>query len=492
MIARSIYAQDIIQIRWITLLLLILSHVIFVTGIVVYFKSFINIKVREYTTLLALSILGQFILWMPVQFIPSYWIFNYVVILCSLGFLLISFNRKNDLMTYSFSFITGFLIGFIPVIMITNIPFILLMLIVAYVHLKPTNKKHFIFYFISFFIGTVATLVVYFSLIQNFNAFISNFRESINHLNYDQTHGLIPMIKWVIRSIQYLSNEILILSLVIILSDLFVKKQSYLTLKIFISIVLITAISFMIFDAILLSNEMGIFSPSIFLVLFFVLLYKNIHIKVFDHKILWIFLTLILMPFIASLGTNVPFILRGVAYVSVIFVSIYILIIFINEVRYKVIFTLFLFIATINFLRLPFIPGWTYQVLSEQRNPVRNLGISQNILIDDERYQILEKLKSILPDNDFVIVSHRSFWGYVYLLELKIPYLYFDFSENLFLEQFRLHHKDINDFAFIELSTVPFPSGFFDRLKSVGYDEDKFQKINITDQIVVYKNRNEN
>lgn len=489
--ARIIYPQEIVQIRWITLTMLFISHLIFVTSMSIYFNSYIKIKIKQFITLLALSLLGQFVLWMPVQFIPSYWLLNYVLILSSIGFLLISFKQSSNRIAYTLSFITGLLIGFIPFIMVTNVPFILLLLIVAYFHLKSTGIKHMLVYFSTFFLGIIVAFLLYFIFIQNFSYFIDNLIASINHLSHDQTHGLLPIIKWIIKSIQYIASEILILSLVIILSDLFVNRQTFFWLKISISIISIAAIGFMIAQGFILSNETGIFSPSIFLVLFFVLLYKNLHLRTIDTKQLWVFLMLFLMPFIASLGTNVHFILRGVAYMSVIFVTIFILSAFLNDNKYKVIFIFFLFVATVSFMRSPFIAGWTYQVLSEQKKPVSQLGIHQNILIDQERFQNLEKLKNIIPENNFVIVSHRSFWGYVYLLDLKIPYLYFDFSEKLFFEQIRLHPEDINNFAFIELNTIPFPEGFFERLKSVGYDEEKFQKINITDQIVVYKSKND-
>jgi hypothetical protein len=489
LLARSIYPQDIIGIRWMTVSLLIISHLVFVTGMAVYLRNFMVIRVKQFTLLLALSLLGQFVLWMPVQFVPSYWTFNYMSILCALGFMMISYSLKNDKVNYAFSFLSGLLIGFIPFIMITNIPLILLMLITSFLHVKDKTRRHIYYYFLSFFIGIFATFVLYFTLIQSLNDFIVNFKESLKHLNYDKSHGIFPMIKWIIKSMQYLSVEILLLSIAIIFSDLFINKASNFTLKIVVDMIIFLAIIFMMLDGFLLSSETGIFSPSLFLVLFFVLLYKNVHNKIIDLKVLTLFLTFLLMPFIASLGTNVHFELRGVAYISVIFVSIYVLIVFLKDIKYKIVFTIFLFVVTVVFMRLPFISGWTFQKQIEQTHPVKSLGINQNILLDTERFNNLEKLKEIVPQNSYVLVSHRSFWGYVYLLDLKIPYLYFDFSENLFFEQFKLHPSDINNYVFIELSTIPFPDDFFERLKALGYDLSDVDKIAVNDDITVYKSK---
>jgi hypothetical protein len=490
LLARAFYPQDIIQIRWLTISLILIAHVVFVAGFSYYLKNKIEVRIHHFFILLALSITGQFVLWMPVQFVPSYWTFNYISILCSLGFLMISYSSGNNLISHFFSFISGSFIGWILFIMLTNIPLIVVMVFVSYLHFRQRNKDFIFYHFIFFLAGILATITIYFLLIQNLQDFLYNFRTSIEHLSHDNTHGIIPMLIWIVKSIQYLTVEIMLLVIAFIFSDLFLSKTTHFRLKLFVDFIIILAIIFLTINGVMLTNEVGIFSPSLILVLFFVLLYKNIHSLVIDLKFSALLIALVLMPFIASLGTNVPFELRGVAYISVVFVSIYIFLLFLKDIRYKIVFSVFLFIITINFIRLPFISGWTYQKQIEQTQPVKVLGIDQTILLDSERYGNLEKLKEIVPPNSTVLVSHRSFWGYVYLLDWNIPYLYFDFSENLFMEHIKLHATNLDNYAFIELKTIPFPNGFFDRLTDFGLNKEHLQNITVNDDITVYKIRN--
>ena len=179
------------------------------------------------------------------------------------------------------------------------------------------------------------------------------------------------------------------------------------------------------------------------------------------------------------------FVLRGVAYISVVFVGLFFLLKYSGNFKYRLFFNILLLIVFANFLRYPFIAGWTYQIQKDQVYPVRVLGIDQNILLDQKRYELLKKMKDIVPNGSEVVVSHHLCWGYVYLLDLKPPYLYFDFYPNLFIDYIKENPHELNQLTFIELEDIPFPREFFKQLMSITNEEVQIKKVVIGESNVI-------
>jgi len=452
--AQLIFPKDLFTIRLITIFLQLLSIGILSFSINRFFKTI------PFFEILSIGIIGMFVFFSPVQFVPNYVTFNSILITLSTGFFLLMLQAEEKRQKYIFGILTGFSIGPLIFIMVTNIPFICLMSFIVLVY----SKKDKIVQLLSITIGIVLSVLFFFVFVRTYNNYLNDLNMALDYLATDQSHGNSSMVDWVIDVILYALKSIIPAALLFFVSlNLFKNKP----IKYFLFSI---AILIMLFDirSNFLDDIKNINTPTPVFIILLAITLNAFFNKKFQLASILIFALFI--PFFSSLGTDVSYIIRSTMYLVTPFVLIFCLLK--TQENKKFILPFYLLISLFLFrhkILFPTNTGWHNFKLSDQTISVKSIGINQNIKLDQPKIERLKKLKSIIPINSKLAVSNNTLWGNAFLLSLNPLYLSYVFDEKNTIKALKELTDKKETVYLLEDIYSPFPKSFFLKIDSLNY-----------------------
>lgn len=415
---KGIFNDNLYIIRLTNYILTLLSNLIFSYGLYAYINKYLAKKNISYFIFLGLVFLGQQSLASVASPSINYASLNLIIGQLSIGFLLISIVKENKL----FLFLSGFTIAFLCPIMITTSILIIPSLIFSLYH-----KNNVTF----FLIGILSFFILYFSFIEPANQFFAFLEsETQNTIKRNKgDYGLLFILKWGLGAIKYYIKlfmwALLLVCLIHISRRTFTHRnlrRKYSVLIFIFSLLLI----YCLFKDKNILDYWNKYYIDIYWIIIFTLCINN---KIWKQQQLYIFIFFLsLFPICLSIGSNVPFNIRQICYITILFPIIYILL---NNKKYSLVYILFLLNITSFWYEAYNGRNWFKDKYSEQTIPVSSIGIEQNLYLDKLYIEKLKFAKSILNKNEFVICDYTS-WGFVFLLDLT-PICY----------NFRLQEEDL-------------------------------------------------
>ncbi len=439
------------------------SIFIYSFGIYLFFKRTFDLSRMHLLLLFSFTLLGFSIFTIPVCTTPYYVSLNKISTLISLGILLIGLKTNGFIKNLSFV-LSGFSIGFLFFIMITNTPIYLLFIILIYSYSQHKQKD-----IILFIGGITLSFVCYFLTIELPVEFIQH--EIMPHVTstvsakHNEAHGLFPMMRWAYMALKYYLFNGLLFAFMII--GYFQLKSRLSTTKNFILFLalLTSGLFFYYEDVIKGEHAYASMAPYWGLYIFFIIdqtiLKNNLkHIELF-------LISLLFIPFLLSLGTDVDFKTRGTEYIGFLFPLLFIITEKFYSKKVLIVFMVVLMGYTVNICSMIYRNNWGGFIYAKQTLDVQNLNIDQNLKVDSMTYNNLSALKSGLLKNDTIIVSNKRLWGYAYLLgTTPISYMFRGTEEN-WLSQLRNHPK-ISKLSVFETVFAPMEEGTIEHIKKEG------------------------
>lgn len=467
--AQLIFPTDLFQIR-----ILVISFFLFSVGILSFsvYRFFENIKLLEIFTI---GIIGMFSFYSPVQFVPNYVTFNIILITLSTGLFLLMLQADSKKKKYLFGILTGFTFGPLIFIMITNIPFFGLMGFVILTY----SKKEKISQILSIAIGIGLSIMFFFLCVRSFNNYMNDLKMAIDYLATDQSHGNSSMLDWVLNVIIYALKSIVPSALLFFMS-IYLFKNKFFKYSLFVFALLIMIIEL---RANFLDDIKNINSPTQIYVILFTIILGTLFLKRYKLSIILVFA--IFIPFFASLGTDVSFVIRSTVYIGISTIFAF-CVVKIKENR-KLLLPFYLFMSFVLFRFLVQFPnrlGWHEYKLAEQNIPLKSIGINQNIKLDTLKIERLKKLKSIIPINSKIAVSNNTLWGNAFLLSLNPLYLSYVFDEKNTIQALNKMGNKMGNVYLIEDINATFPNSFLQKMDSINCI---YTITNIDKEIKLYK-----
>lgn len=445
-LTKSWYPRNLLLIRSLTVFLMLCSVFIFSKGL----SSFLKLS---FIIVLASSAVFSFCFYSPVNINNHYVFLNFIVITTSLGFMFLGFK------TYFFTVVSGLVISFLPIVMVTNSPLI----IVMFCYLFMVQKKDFyniktnmsFLFLIGFLIGCLLIFLFYKSPI----CIMDEYRLSMIINANDKTHGIWEIFQWIKTTLIYYLFCVLIPAYVLWILK---KKFNY---SVFVVCFVVFALCTYYFGV--YENHYNINHPTLILVFCFVGLIDSF-IKNNKRDFLT-GLLLVLCCFFASLGTDVKFWIRSSVYLVFIGAFTY----YISKVKERyllLIFGVFPQVLIYMFLYTNS-PGWQNYNLSEQKIELDFIKETRGIFIDKERYFMLEKFNTLISKKDLVLSNSKKLWGVIYALNLKTNQRTYGFNQKNSRIDDLLKLKKFKRIVFIEDNlNTPFKKEYTDELRSSKVD----------------------
>jgi hypothetical protein len=360
-------------------------------------------------------------------------------------------SGKSLFSKYIWGTITGFLFGQLFFIMITNTTYI--MFLFASIFFLKHHKKYWVHYCAAITAGILFAGVFFFVVLKSFDSYLTDFNLALNSLYLDESHGFRVIIKWVRDTGLYFTKEIILPSF--LLFFIMLKTNSSQLIKFLTVLVLTGSIAYSFILNFFFDNlNMTTPSPIYILILFLIL----ILIERKDRQNIVLVVVLLFIPFFASMGTIVSFNVRSTIYLTPL---ILILFIFLRQEdlnKLTMVFHAILIVALIRFsTEFIFTQGWQGYVINNQKTELATIGINVNIKLDKSKIEGIKELKALIPSHSMVI-NGPDYWGYVYLLELNVPYYYFDFNEAGWNNYCSKRIEKPSILYLIENTSQPFPN----------------------------------
>lgn len=458
---------SIFNIRLFTVCSFIFSGMLFLTGFLSYSKTKFKL---EYVFLIIISL---FTFTSPVQFVPNYITINLIVIYSSFGLLLLGISLKNRLLKSINLFICGVLIGQLPFIMLPNV--LLLFLIIFYLFII---KDNIIVHLSSIIVGFIFGILLFFKFLFPFSEFYIEFTSTLEYLKFDKTHGIKNMIVWSISTVLYFIKSVLPIAIVlfIFIAKDFVFNRS---IKNIIGLSLILFLLCNIYNDHIM-NYTQLSDPSVNFALFLGLTLWLFSLYKGKSDLFWLGLVLFFIPIFASLGTDVKFEYRSALYMMPISFYIYFVLSENKLIFIKFFYLLFIILSVLRF-SVEFIhrPGWAGYVISDQKSSILNINSKVDILLDERTSKELNIIKDIVPPHSDVYISSCYAFGYVYILKLNTPLLYYNYNDDVMNALFSKQPNLLkNEIYLIEDEIIPFPeNNYFNRAfnnNNLVYQNDRF------------------
>ena len=447
----TLFPDNLLLIRLSTIILFLVSTTVFAFG----FKQFFQTgSLKEY---LFLSLAGIFLLWIPAQLIPNNTSFNLIIFYFGGGVFLLGLSSKSYKQLFLWGTLTGIAFSQLVFVMITNLPFYLMILLIAVTLLKEKNTK--LLFLIAIILGSLLGLVLFFLFITPLRDVYNNFLKASNYLSFIDSHGIKVILRWLVSTSFYFLREIMLPSiLLLILLTNYLGKSKLNNLIIY--SLLLYAVYSILRD--IIYNSTHLTSPAFIYIFICAIIIQLIIRKEFTY--VWLGLFSLSIPFFASLGTDVKFELRSTIYIMPALIFIYFYLCYTGNKNLLLVYFVILFICIGRFSgEYIFTPGWNGYIIAKQNKSLNSLNINQNILIDSERYNIIKELQFYIPPKAEVLVSNNKLWGYVYLLGAKTPILYFNYNESLLKYYFKNNPLEVNCLYLLESKRAPFPDKIYVR-----------------------------
>ena len=407
----NIFNNDILATRILMYLIRIGGYIVLAWGLYKYFARQRNIKF--------LFVLSVVIITARLGLIafPTICYLNLTVSnICYICGILMIGNFRNKVAL----FLSGFLVGLQLPIMITSLGFSIPLFLISIYILSGEKRLINCLFFIS---GILGCWIFFFLWVIPLQAYITNFKSLFDKTidNGEKQYGFVFLIIWFARAIISLGLFCLIGYIIFCFQKLLEKKELN---KPIISISIVIVIISIVYG--LSKVKPSFFFPiqSLLWIIAFYSIWSNKR-ALRKNEIIVICL-LFLLPIGCALGTNISFVYKTLNYTA-LFVPIVFILIFNNRVLLLFIECIFAYYLLISIIR-PITPYDDFITFSNQTRSVKDLGISQSIKVDDNRYDDLRKLKRYVHPNDYVVCD-RGKWYAGALLETRS--LHFNYRCNL-------------------------------------------------------------
>jgi len=336
--------------------------------------------------------------------------------------------------------------------MITNTPYIFVVLFPAMFILSKSPIKPFKLC-LAIILGLIAGIILFFVFITPVDRYLEDIRNTSEFLKYDDTHGIVFIIKWIAKFFSDSLAFLLIPSslLLIIISREMINR----TLKMTVSVIFVLYIIYlMVYDFIF--NQKNIIESTTFIIMALAIIANLYFVKQKADAVLGVLL--ISVTFFASLGTDVDYFTRSSLYIMPVLVFISY-----RTFKDKQMLTLSLIVMLLVFASIRYsteflrTPGWYKYVISEQTESIKNGRSNQGIKLDPQRAAKLDELEAIIPPKSQILVSSQSLWGFVYLLNCQTPFLYYYYNESFISEFKRKTDFQSPELFLLESKKTPFP-----------------------------------
>lgn len=466
---------DIYNTRLYFLIFEIISYLIFSYGIYLFFKKDYQIKKNDYIFIFLITFIGFSIFSPPVCYIPNYIGLNKTLIPLIIGLNLIIYSKEfNHYSSLSIMFLSGFLSGFQPFIMITTSSVILLFLVLHYYNI---SKKEIVKYYFTYLLGIISSFLFYFIFIESFNVFLENeIFKNINHYSkakVNEPHGILPILRWGGITLQYLLFNILVPALALIyISKLNFNKKLKLLFNIlfFFSIVL-----FSYFEIFKGEHSFASIAPFYILYSFFlikdIVYFRDINCKTITLIILFV------IPILISLGSDVAFKTRATDYVGILFPFLYLKYMKTSN-KNKVLALILLSIYIMNYSSMFYRKNWGGFTYSQQNYHLNTLGINQNLMVDQLNFNNIKLLQQKIKKESDIVISNKRLWGYTYLLNAKPLCYNFRATNNQMITN--INESNLDEITLFETDYAKFDTDFFKSIKlNTKYKVSKISKLEI-------------
>lgn len=424
-----------------------------------------------------LTVLAHFVLAIPVQYVPNNVTFNILFIYTSLGFLFLALSMKgNKPKVWFFLLLSGFCLGFLPFVMVTNSPMIGVVLVMVFLFFWGSQSFT---HTMIWFLGVLLAIACFFIAFQSPEVFIADFSSAMTFSQYLGSHGLRPLIQWHVDTLIYFLGMPLALALVLYFwanESINEKTWNNILIKILGVILLLTLL---IIDLI---SRKGVFSSSLFYILVFattlILLAKKVK---WDPKYLSLVL-LAVIPYFATLGTDVPFQVRTSGYFAVLILLVTAMLQVIPLKKFKLFFLFLLGIVFLNFLSYPFREGWARYKLVAQTEKYTLPNGKGHVQLSPKVFENTTAISPYLSGKSQVVISHPNLWGYLYLSGGQALNLHFMPNEAYIRYLIREKSIQVNTLTLVEGKLIPFSDNFKSEILAQGI----FERIDLG-ELIVYR-----
>jgi hypothetical protein len=440
---------------------LILVTLSLITSFILGYVFSKDFKIGNKIAIASLLTVSQFAMFAPIQFTPSYLSLNLLLFNC-IGFLYIKTCFEPSKSNF---ILIGFVAGFIPFVMVTNSPIILLLFLV-YVSNSALKKN--LLYCV---IGFVLALLTYFVFFQPFPDFYKQIAQAKLGLSYDKSHGISNMLIWIKTSFSEFTFASIFLFAYYYFKRIYGHKKSYMVLLSISCGLLIIYLFESVF------NIHYVFSTKVFYVLLFMTLINKW--ATLQNKVIGFVVFFALLPFWASLGTDVDFFIRSAVYFPFLLLSLLLLFKSVYNNTF-VVLVLFL-IVVINFLTLPFRGTWNGFIIAEQNVSIKIADYGPDLFIDKERANRIKEVTPFIKNSKNVIPSFVGDWGVLYLNKAAPPFAFFRIDP---FSMSKIKNMDLDSMLLIENKLVPFD---FEELNSQLNLQEYSPKVTETPSYRIYK-----
>ncbi len=466
---QNIFQGNIIAVRLTALLLNLLGTFVFSYGLYSYFKDELKLIKKNFYILWSLAFVmlfgGIFSLWI------CYFTLNQFVVFVAIGLILLGLKNKIKWFATIGFILSGFFLGTLFFVMITNVPILFFATILVYFLSEKGSR---ITNSLLLIIGVFLSVTVYFIFFDNLFLYIDAFKETLTSTaKIEDGHGVVALKQWIEGTFLYFVKTVFIGVLVMYALTIILKQKSQYSSW----IKIITVTLFLIFIASVQkynfkSDPFKFPSTTPFFIAYLyaiLILVAETKVKL-NNKNFLLFCFVFLVPVFLSFGTDVSLELRAVMYISFYLPFIYIILKFTGK-HWRKIYFVFVLLISIYFFHSLYLYSkdnfaWFDIVYTKQNIPVKSIGINQNIYLDETKFANLKELKNELKEGDHVIFgSDYHLWGYMYLLGVQPVSYSFYFKEEEVLTDLRKKPVDFETFKCISWKNWPIDALLIDKIK---------------------------
>lgn len=392
-------------------------------------------------------IVAQFVWASPVQYVPNNATLNQILIYLSLASFFWGINADSNLKRRVWLFISGAFIGFVPLVMITNTP-IIGVIILLLVVLFPNRKS--VSLVLLYLLGILTSWLIFFAFFQRPGDFLASISEARYYLKFVESHGLRNIAKWNYNAVVHFIGMPLVLVLLLLAFHYHVPKSR--NSRLLLALVGLAVLSFLLIGDVF--SPVSIFTTSLIYVLAVagVVIYWD---RQGDFRKTAVLIFFLLVPYFASLGTDVSFEVRSAGYSLPLALVVLVCSPGISNL-YNHAFRGLFALAFVVFLSYPFRMGWIGYRLIDQTTTVQLPNRAGELKLSKSVAHISEALGPYLQGKPNVVVSDPKVLGYVYLNDAEPLYLYFRLNDAFLFEFVDSQPRKWEEVIFLEVENKPF------------------------------------
>ena len=459
---KNVFQGNIYAIRLTTVFMELLGSFMFSYGLFSFYKERLNLTLKGFFVIFSFSIFSMF-------GVLSNWIY-YVsmtkfALFMATGFILCGFAIDKQWKKNICNILSGLFLGTLFFIMPTTTPVILsTAILLFFISERPVRLTN-----VSLLVsGVFISILIYFAFFESFSVYVEGFKKAVMitvNDQFDDNHGLAGLFKWSKQTFLFFVYNILIGALALYgIKFLLEYKKTLATTILFSLYCIMLLIIFMMRGPHGSSSTIPVFV--IYLYLFLSKCTYNMRKHQFNEMCILAYIFTI--PVFGSLGTDIVFEARAIAYISFLLPVIYIMILEVEK-KYKYIYyVLFLLLCATFFIHN--LTGyartnWGNIVYTKQTHSIQPIT-NQHLFLDKEKYNTLEMMRTLISADDHVIINSVELWGYAYLLETKPVSFNWVFNEEKVLQAIEENKKEIQFLKCICFNDNVFDPDFLENVKS--------------------------